>query len=95
MDLFSIPDPLSMYESAKTAGLERDIADRLVSATLSGAMSGLWSAGQKRYLGFAADAATAMYLSLTSEPLKGIALTVPQAMLAASNLSRFQTEKKA
>ncbi len=104
MGLFQIPDPISMYESAKNAGLERDAASAFVSASLSAAIAGMWGSGSAKWANWTGeaqalkDAATAMYLTLERELKPGfLVLTVPQDMLAADNLSRFQTvlqEKK-
>lgn len=99
--MFDIPDPIAMYESARTAGLERDVANAFVSAMLSSTISGMWSSGAAKWAGWSGeaqalkDAATAMYLSLQKEMKPGfLVLTVPQEMLTADNLSRFQTEEK-
>lgn len=101
MGLFSLPDPVSMFESAKTAGLEREVANALVSATLSAAISGMWRSGEAKWADWSGegqalkDAATAMYLSLRNlEAKKFLSLTVPSDLLDAKNLSRFQTEEK-
>lgn len=101
MGLFQIPDPVSMFESAKNAGLERDIANAFVSASLSAAIAGMWRAGSSKlatWLGLGAalqDAATVMYLSLSKQEKVGfLVLTVPQDLLTANNLARFQTESK-
>jgi hypothetical protein len=100
MGLFSIPDPVSMFESAKNAGLERDIANAFVSATLSAAITGMWRSGSAKWADWTGegqalkDAATVMYLSLREQEKVGfLVLTVPEDLLDANNLSRFQTEK--
>jgi hypothetical protein len=102
--LFTIPDPVSMFESAKNAGLERDVAQAFVSASLSAAITGMWRSGSAKWADWTGegqalkDAATAMYLSLQQQLLTQkpgfLVLTVPQDLLAANNLSRFQTEQK-
>lgn len=104
MGLFTIPDPVSMFESAKNAGLERDIAQAFVSASLSAAITGMWRSGSAKWADWTGegqalrDAATSMYLSLERELLTKkpgfLVLTVPQDLLAPDNLSRFQTESK-
>ncbi len=100
MGLFSIPDPVSMFESAKNAGLERDIAAALVSASLSAAISGMWRSGSAKWATWTGegqalkDAATVMYLSLRALEKKNfLCLTVPADLLSADNLVKFQTEK--
>jgi|SRR5579862_4606791 len=101
MGLFSIPDPVSMFESAKNAGLEREVANAFVSATLSASISGMWRSGSAKWADWTGegqalkDAATAMYLTLSEQLKPGfLALTVPKDLLNADNLSRFQTEFK-
>jgi hypothetical protein len=101
MGLISIPDPVSIFESAKNAGLEREVVNSLVSASYSATISGLWRSGSAKWADWTGegqamkDAATAMYLSLRSlEAKQFLTLTVPEDMLAADNLSRFQTEEK-
>jgi hypothetical protein len=99
--MFDIPDPVSMYESAKTAGLERDIADALVSSTLSAAITAMWVSGVAKWAIWTGegqalkDAATVQYLTLKNSPKTNfLTLTVPKDLLDADNLSRFQTEEK-
>jgi hypothetical protein len=101
MGLFEIPDPVSMFESAKNAGLEREIANAFVSASLSAAIAGMWRSGSAKWADWTGegqalkDAATVMYLSLEQQLKPGfLTLTVPQDMLEANNLARFQTEFK-
>ena len=100
MGLFSIPDPVSMFESAKNAGLEREIANALISATLSATISGMWRSGSAKWADWTGegqalkDAATVMYLTLQQQLKPGfLVLTVPQDMLDADNLARFQAEE--
>lgn len=96
MNLIAFPDIPAMFESVKNAGYEREVADMLVSAALSAWVSAMWRLGQKKFFNFAADAATAMYLSLRALEKKNLlTLTVPKDLLDAGNLSRFQTEEKA
>lgn len=96
MDLFSLPDPVSMYESAATAKLERAEADAFVSAMYSGWISFWWRLGARNLMGFGPsirDMVTANYLTLQQRMAKGtLTLTAPKDMLAPDNLSRFETE---
>ena len=99
MDLLSFPDPVAMFEGGKTAGLEREIINSLVSSAYSAWISAMWRSGSAKWALWAGegqamkDAATAMYLSLTSLEAKNfLSLTVPQDMLDANNLSKFQTQ---
>lgn len=95
MGLFDFPNPVGWIEGAKDAGFEREAVNAILSAAFSAWISGMWALGQRRWCGFAGDAATGAYLSLRQLEAKGLlALTVPVAMLAAENLSRFQTERK-
>ncbi len=101
MGLFQLPDPVSMFESAKNAGLEREIAQVFVSASLSAAITGMWRSGSAKWADWTGegqalkDSATAMYLSLEQQLKPGfLVLTVPQDLLTADNLSRFQTVLK-
>lgn len=101
MSLFNFPDPVSIFESAKNAGLERDVANAFVSSAYSAWISFVWRSGSAKWADFTGegqamkDAATAMYLSLSQLEKKGfLTLTVPQDMLNANNLSKFQTEHK-
>jgi hypothetical protein len=74
--------------------VDADDRNALLSAYFSGLITFLWSLGQKPFLSFCADAATAMYLSLNKLEKKGfLSLTIPSGMLTAKNLSRFQTER--
>lgn len=104
MGMFNIPDPVSMFESAKNAGLEREVANAFVSASLSATICGMWRSGSAKWADWTGegqalkDAATSMYLSLSQQLKPGfLTLTVPKDLLDADNLSRFQTaqmEKK-
>ena len=96
MGLIDFPSPVDWYESAKNAGMERDAANTVLSSVYSFWVTGMWSLGQKKYFGFLADAASAMYVSLAMLEKKDLlALTVPTGMLEAKNLSRFTTVSKA
>ena len=100
MGLLNLPDPVSMYEGAKTAGLEREVANALVSSAYSAWISAMWRSGSAKWAVFTGegqalkDAATAMYLTLSRLETKNfLVLTVPQDLLDANNLSRFETER--
>lgn len=99
MGLFDIPDPVSWYEGAKQSQLERAEIDALASAFYSGWLSFIWRLGAKTLFGLGPalrDMATAQYLTLQKkESVNFLTLTVPQDMLDANNLARFQTEWKA
>jgi len=101
MGLITLPDPVSMFEGAKTAGLERDIVNALVSSAYSAWITAMWRSGSAKWVVITGegqalkDAATAMYLSLKSLEAKNfLSLTVPKDLLDPANLSRFQTEEK-
>ena len=101
MSLISLPDPVSIFESAKTAGLERDVVNSLVSSAYSAWISFVWRSGSAKWVQITGegqalkDAATAMYLSLRELEKKNfLSLTVPKDLFDADNLSRFQTEEK-
>jgi len=102
MGLITLPDPVSMFEAGKTAGLERQIVNAFVSAAYSAWITLTWRSGSAKWALWMGegqamrDAATAMYLSLTSLEAKNfLTLTVPQDLLNADNLSKFQTQFKA
>jgi hypothetical protein len=101
MGLVDFPDPIGMFEGAKTAGLEREIVNSAVSAAYSAWITGMWRSGDSKWASFSGegqalkDAATAVYLSLETLQAKGfLSLTVPSDLLSANNLSRFQTQEK-
>ncbi|MBV8807966.1 MAG: hypothetical protein JO033_04775 [Acidobacteriaceae bacterium] len=101
MALLSFPNPVEFYESAKNANLERDEVNAFVSMFYSAQISFLWRSGASKLAQWIGegkalqDAATAMYLSLESLEKKGfLNLTVPQDLLAADNLSKFETSYK-
>jgi hypothetical protein len=100
MGLIDFPDPVSMFEGAKTAGLERDAINSLLSAAYSAWISAAWRSGSAKWALWTGegqalkDAATVMYLSLSNLEKKGfLCLTVPKDLLDADNLSRFQSEQ--
>ena len=99
MALISLPDPVSILEAAEMAKLEREVVNALVSAEYSALIAFVWRAGSSKLaaaLGIGQalkDAATVRYLSLRELEKKNfLTLTVPQDLLAADNLSKFQTE---
>jgi hypothetical protein len=99
--LFDIPDPVSIFESAKTSGLEREAMNALMSASYSATITAMWRSGSAKWADFTGegqalkDAATAMYLTLSQQLKPGfLTLTVPQDLLDANNLARFETELK-
>jgi len=101
MGFIDLPDPVSMFEGAKTAGLEREIVNALVSSAYSAWISAMWRSGSAKWAQITGegqalkDAATAVYLSLRAlEQKQFLTLTVPKDLLDADNLSRFQTEEK-
>lgn len=101
MALLEFPNPVGWFESAKNAGLAREEANAFVSMMYSAQIAFLWRSGSAKWALWAGegkalqDAATAMYLSLEQLQKKGfLALTVPQDLLAADNLSRFITQRK-
>ena len=101
MGLIDFPDPVAMFEGGKTANLEREVINSLMSAAYSSWISFMWRSGSSKWAIWTGegqgmkDAATAMYLSLRELEAKGfLTLTVPQDLLAADNLSKFQTEEK-
>jgi hypothetical protein len=101
VSLLEFPNPVSWYEGAKNAGLERETANAFLSMLYSAQISFLWRSGSAKWATFTGegqalkDAATAMYLSLESlEQKKFLTLTVPKDLLDPDNLSRFQTSSK-
>lgn len=95
MGLIDFPNPADWVNSAKDGNLEREAANTVLSGVYSFWIAGMWTLGQRKYLSFVADGATAMYLSLSDLQKKGLlALTVPTAMLDPKNLSRFTIIEK-
>ena len=99
MGLIDIPDPIGILESAKNAGLEREVINSLVSSSYSAWITFWWRSGSTKWALWAGegqamkDAATAMYLTLHNcEKKNFLILTVPSDLLTADNLSRFQSE---
>lgn len=98
MGLLDFPNPVSYYEGVKNGTLEREEVNALVSLAYSAQISFLWRSGASKWAQWTGegkalqDAATAMYLSLENLQRKNfITLTVPNDLLAADNLSNFQT----
>lgn len=100
MDLISFPNPVSWFESARNAGLERQEINALVSALYSAQLTFLWESGKSlpfwKSGGTALQkAAVAQYLTLNSlESRNFLTLTLPKDMLNPDILSQFQTESK-
>jgi len=99
--LIDFPDIIGMFEGAKNAGLERDIANAIVSALASSWITFTWRSGSSRwaqYLGEGRalqDSATAMYVTLRALEKKNfLTLSVPSDMLTQENLSKFTPESK-
>lgn len=100
MPLLNFPDPVSIFESAKNAGFERDAANALISSMYSAWISFVWRSGTAKWADWTGegqalkDAATAMYLSLRELEKKNfLTLTLPKDLIGdANNLARFQTE---
>jgi hypothetical protein len=99
MGLFNLPDPVSIVEAAKNAGLEREAINALLSAAYSASITFAWRSGSAKWIDWMGegqalkDAATTMYLSLAELQRKQfLTLTVPQDLLDPANLSRFQTQ---
>jgi hypothetical protein len=100
MSLLEFPNPVGWYESGKNAGMERDEVNAFVSMLYSAQISFLWRSGAAKWAQYIGegkalqDAATAMYLSLRLLEKKNfLILTIPSDMLAADNLSKFQSER--
>lgn len=91
-----------MFENAKSAGLEREIAIALVSATLSATIAGMWRSGSAKWADWTGegqafkDAATVMYLTLNNFQIEKhpIILTVPLDLLDPKNTSRFTNSQE-
>lgn len=100
MGLIDFPDPVSMFEGAKTANLERQVVNSVMSAMYSSWICFVWRSGSAKWANWTGegqamkDAATAMYLSLRELESKNfLSLTVPEDMLDPNNISKFQTEE--
>ncbi|SRR6266568_1597632 len=96
-----IPNLVSWYESAKNAGLERNVANAFVSAAASAWITGTWRSGASKWAQWLGegkalqDAAISAYLTLQLLETKDfLVLTVPKEMLDPDVLSKFQSERK-
>lgn len=101
MALLEFPNPVSWLEGAKTAGLEREAINALLSMAYSAQICALWRSGSSKWAQWIGegqalqDAATAIYLSLQNLETKNfLTLTVPKDLLDPDNLSKFQTSSK-
>jgi hypothetical protein len=99
MALLEFPNPGEWINAFKLGDLERKAANAAMSAAYSSYISGLWSEGKSKWFTLSGtgqglmDAATATYLSLEHLQSAGfLTLTVPKELLAADNLSRFQSQ---
>ena len=96
----TIPNFIGWYESAKNSGLERDIANAIVSASINAWIAFTWSSGDSKWASIIGegkalkDAATAAYVSLEELQKKGfLVLAPPKEMLSNDNISRFQVRE--
>lgn len=99
MGLIDFPDVVGMFEGAKNAGLEREVANAFVSAACSGYLTFLWETGKRKWLGSEGQAlqrmAVATHLTLEKLLQKNfLTLTVPKDMLDPNLRSQFQSEAK-
>jgi|SRR5690348_1814232 len=92
----SPPNPVSWFESYANGKIERDITKAVLSTIYSNYITLLFETGRKKLWGEgAALQATARATYLCLQPLvnKGLlALTVPQDLLDADAMSKFQSE---
>lgn len=97
MSLLEFPNPVAWFESAKDENQKRDLINATMSTLYSAQITLLWETGRRKLWGEGAAlqrTATSMYLTLSTLEKKGlITLTVPKDLLAADNLSQFQTER--
>jgi len=98
MGLLDFPSPVDWLNAAKNGAIERQAANALMSAAYSSWITGMWASGSSKWATWFGegqamkDAATVAYLTLSQLETKGfLTLTVPQDLLSADNLSRFQT----
>lgn len=101
MGLIDFPDPVSMFEGAATAKLEREVVNSIMSAAYSSWITFMWRSGSAKWADWSGegqamkDAATSAYLTLSGLEKKGfLRLTVPKDLLDANNLARFQSEQQ-
>lgn len=99
MDLIGF-NPVSWFESAKSANMGREEVNALVSAAYSTILTFMWEQGAAMPFWKAEGkalqrAAVAQYLTLNSlESRNFLTLTLPKDMLNPDILSQFQTESK-
>jgi len=94
--MFDLPDPVGMYEQAKNAGLEREIAEDFLGVAYSGFINLVWGLRKIPIFGpaFAAQALS-IYFSLKNGKLfqEGkLRITVNKSLLDPDLLSQYQTE---
>lgn len=98
MGLISLPDPVSMFESAKNAGLEREIVEDILGQMYSDYLTTRWTWRTVPIVGAGISAgAYATYVSLKNGRLFAdgrLRLTVPKSMLDPDLLSQYETEWK-
>lgn len=102
MGLLEFPNPVEWFAAAKDDDQKRALINATMSALYSAQITMLWETGKAaegKWWGSEGPAfkrtATAMFLTLRVLEQKNlIALTVPQDLLDADNLSKFQTERK-
>lgn len=98
MGLLNFPNPVEWIASAKDDSEKRTLVNATMSALYSAQITFLWETGRRSLWGEGRAlqrTATAIYLTLSVLEQKNlITLTVPKDLLAADNLSQFQTERK-
>jgi hypothetical protein len=94
--MFNLPDPVSMFETAKNAGLEREVALDFIGTAYSSFLNLLWGLQKVPVVGGAFKAqALGTFFSLRNSQLyqEGkIKLTVKKEMLDPDLLSQYETE---
>jgi hypothetical protein len=101
MGLLDFPNPTEWITGVKDDEQKRQLINSAASAMYSAWITFTWKSGSSKVAQWFGegqalqDSATAMYLSLRElERKQFLTLTVPQDLLSADNLSRFQTEEK-
>lgn len=98
MGLISLPDPVSMFETWKNAGEEREVAEDILSQMYSDYLTTRWAWRSVPIIGNGiAAGAYATYVSLKNGKLFAdgrLRITVPKSMLDPDLLSLYQTEYK-
>lgn len=96
--MFDLPNPVGMYEQAKMAGLEREIAEDFLGVAYSGYINFMWGLRKLPMIGQACQSqALAVYFSLKNSKTfdEGkLRLTVVKDILSPDLLSQYQTEYK-